>query len=49
MVFALLELFFSCCIVVAVVKENLLKIPTIVSLANFQRIRMLQHPRLAFD
>ena len=45
----LLELFFSCCIVVAVAKENLLKTPAIVSLANFQRIQMLRHPRLAFD
>ena len=34
----LLELFFSCCIVVAVAKENLLKTPAIVSLANFLRI-----------
>ena len=48
-VFSLLELFFSCCIVVAVAKENLLKTPAIVSLANFQRTQMLQHPRLAFD
>ena len=44
-VFSLLELFFSCCIVVAVAKENLLKTPAIV----FQRTQMLQHPRLAFD
>ena len=48
-VFSLLELFFSCCIVVAVAKENLPKTPVIVSLANFQRIQMLRHPRLAFD
>ena len=34
--FSLSELFFSCCIVVAVAKENLLKTPAIVSLANFQ-------------
>ena len=47
--FSLSELFFSCCIVVAVAKENLLKTPAIVSLANFQRTQMLQHPRLAFD
>ena len=46
-VFSLLELFFSCCIVVAVAKENLLKTPAIVSLANFQIL--LRHPRLAFD
>ena len=48
-VFSLLELFFSCCRVVAVAKENLLETPAIVSLANFQRIQMLRHPRLAFD
>ena len=48
-VFSLLELFFSYCIVVAVAKENLLETPAIVSLANFQRIQMLRHPRLAFD
>ena len=48
-VFSLLELFFSYCIVVAVAKENLLKTPAIVSLANFQRIQLLRHPRLAFD
>ena len=47
--FSLLELFFSCCRVVAVAKENLLEMPAIVSLANFQRIQMLLHPRLAFD
>ena len=47
-VFSLLELFFSCCVVVSVAKENLLKTPAIVSLANFQRIQMLRHPRLAF-
>ena len=40
-VFLLLELFFSYCIVVAVLKENLLKRPAMVSLANFQRIQML--------
>ena len=48
-VFSLLELFFSCYIVVAVAKENLLDTRAIVSLANFQRIQMLRHPRLAFD
>ena len=32
---SLLELFFSCCIVVAVAKENLLIAPAIVSLTNF--------------
>ena len=47
--FSLSELFFSCCIVVAVAKENLLKTPVIVLLANFQRSQMLRHPRLAFD
>ena len=47
--FSLWELFFSCCIVVAVAKENLLETPAMVSLANFQRIQMLRHPRLAFD
>ena len=47
--FSLSELFFSCCIVVAVAKENLLKTPAIVLLANFQRSQMLRHPRLAFD
>ena len=45
----LLELFFSCCIVVAVTKENPLNTPAIVSLANFQGTQMLRHPRLAFD
>ena len=40
---------FSCCIAVAVAKANLLKTPAIVSLANFQRIQMSRHPRLAFD
>ena len=30
-------------------KENLLETPAIVSLAHFQRIQMLRHPRLAFD
>ena len=48
-VFLLLELFFRYCIIVAVLKENLLKTPAIVSLANFQRIQMLRHPRLTFD
>ena len=48
-VLLLLELFFRYCIVVAVLKENLLKTPAIVSLANFQRIQMLRHPRLTFD
>ena len=48
-VFSLLELFFSYCIVVAVAKENLLETRAIVSPANFQRIQMLRHPRLAFD
>ena len=48
-VFPLLELFFSRWIVVAVAKENLLKTPGIVSLANFQCIQMLPHPRLAPD
>ena len=33
--FSLLELFFSCCIVVAVAKENLLETSAIVSLAKF--------------
>ena len=37
-VFSLLELFFSCC-----------KIPAIVLIANFQRIQMLRHQRLALD
>ena len=48
-VFSLLELFFSCYIVVAVAKKNLLKMPAIISSANFQLIQMLRHPRLAFD
>ena len=48
-VFSLLELFFSCYIVVVLAKENLLETRAIVSLANFQRIQMLRHPRLAFD
>ena len=48
-VFSLLEVFFSDCIVVAVAKENLLETQAIVSLANFQHIQMLRHPRLAFD
>ena len=48
-VFSLLELFFSCFIVVALAKENLLETRAIVSLANFQHIQMLRHPRLAFD
>ena len=48
-VFLLLELFFSYFIVVGVLKENLLKTPVIVLLANFQHIQMLRHPRLTFD
>ena len=48
-VFSLLELFFSCYIVVVLAKENLLETRAIVSLANFQHIQMLRHPRLAFD
>ena len=48
-VFLLLELFLSYCIVVGVLKENLLKTPAIVSLTNFQRIQMLRHPMLTFD
>ena len=48
-VFLLLELFSSCCIVVAVVKEGLLQTPAIVSLANFQSSQMLRSPKLAFD
>ena len=48
-VFPLLELFFSRWIVVAVAKENLLKTPGFVSLANFKCIQMLPHPRLALD
>ena len=46
---SLLGVFFSDCIVVAVAKENLLETQAIVSLANFQHIQMLRHPRLAFD
>ena len=41
--------FLSCCIVTEVAKENLLKTPAIVSLANFQRVQILRHPRLALD
>ena len=41
--------FFSCCIVTEVAKENLLKTPAIVPLANFQRVQILRHPRLALD
>ena len=37
-VFSLLELFFSCC-----------KMPAIVLIADFQRIQMLRHQRLALD
>ena len=48
-VFSLLELFFSCYIVVAVAEKNLLKMPAIISSANFQLIQMLRHPTLAFD
>jgi len=48
-VFSFLELFLSSCIVVAVAKENLLKTPASVSLANFQCIQILRHPGLAFD
>ena len=47
-VFSLLELFFSCCIVVAVAKENLPNTSAIVSLANFQHSQMLRHSRLVF-
>ena len=47
--FSLLELLFSCCIVVAVAKENLLKTTAIVSLAKFQRSQILRHLRFAFD
>ena len=47
--FSLLRLFFSCCIVTEVAKENLLKTPAIVPLANFQRVQILRHPRLALD
>ena len=48
-VFSLLKLFFSCCIVVAVAKENLLKTPAIILLANFHCSQILQHLRLSFD
>ena len=48
-VFSLLKLFFSCCIVVAVAKENLIKTPAIVLLANFHCSQILQHLRLSFD
>jgi len=48
-VFSFLEVFFSSDLVVAVAKENLLKMPAIVSLANFQCIQILRHPGLAFD
>ena len=48
-VFSLIELFFSCCIVTEVAKENLFKTLSIVSLANFQRIQALRHPRLTLD
>ena len=47
--FSLLELFFSCYVIVAVTKENLLNMPAIISLANSQRIQMSRHPRFAFD
>ena len=47
--FSLLELFFSCYVIVAVAKENLLNMPAIISLANSQRIQMWRHPRFAFD
>ena len=47
--FSFLELFSSSLVVVAVAKENLLKAPAIVSLANFQCIQILRHPGLAFD
>ena len=46
---SLLELFLSCCIVVTVAKENLIEMPAIVLLANFQRVQMLQQLRLALD
>ena len=46
---SLLQLFFSCCIVVAVAKENPLTTPAIVSLGNFHRSQILRHPRIAFD
>ena len=48
-VFSLLELFLSYCIVVAVAKENLIEMPTIVLLANFQRIQKLRNLRLALN
>ena len=44
---SLLELFLRCCIVMA--KENLIEMPAIVLLANFQRIQMLRQLRLALD
>ena len=37
---------FSYKIVVSVAKENLLKTPAIVSLADFQHVQMLRHPRI---
>ena len=46
---SLLELFLSCCIVVTVAKENLIEMPAIVLLANFQRSQMLRQLRLALD
>ena len=46
---SLLELFLSCCIVVTVAKENLIEMPAIVLLANFQCIQMLRQLRLALD
>ena len=48
-VFSSLELFFSCCTVFEVAKENLLQTAAIVLLANFQRIQMLRYPRLTLD
>ena len=42
--FSLLKLFFSCYIVVAVAKENLLETSATVSLTNFQRSQILRHP-----
>ena len=48
-VFSLLKLFFSCCIVVTVAKENLIKTPAIILLANFHCSQILQHLRLSFD
>ena len=44
---SLLELFLRCCIFMA--KENLIEMPAIVLLANFQRIQMLRQLRLALD